>query len=100
VNTLPSSAGGLPGPALAAAEEVAAFVVAAAVVWAPSAHNSQPWWFSARGKEISLYADASRRLMVADPGGREVVRATVSVRCPPASVLFPSGGEPPGAGHE
>ena len=45
----------------------------AAAVWAPSVHNTQPWWFSARGQEISLYADASRQLMVADPGGREMM---------------------------
>jgi len=48
-------------------------VVAAAAVWAPSAHNTQPWRFSARGQQISLHADASRQLMVADPGGREMM---------------------------
>jgi hypothetical protein len=72
MNTLPSSAGGLPGPEQPTAEEVAALVVAAAV-WAPSVHNTQPWGFSARGQEVNLYADASRQLMVADPGGREMM---------------------------
>ena len=72
MNTVPSSAERLPGPEQATAEEIAAFVVAAAV-WAPSVHNTQPWSFSARGQEISLYADASRQLMVADPGGREMM---------------------------
>jgi nitroreductase len=63
MTTLPSSAGGPPGPEQATTEDVAAFVVAAAV-WAPSVHNTQPWQFSARGQQISLHADASRQLMV------------------------------------
>jgi len=62
----------LAGPEPLTAEEIAAYVVGAAV-WAPSVHNTQPWWFSARGQEISLYADAGRQLMVADPGGREMM---------------------------
>src|SRR5499427_5532547 len=49
---------------LPAAAELAGYVVAAAV-WAPSVHNTQPWWFSASGREISLYADAGRPLPVA-----------------------------------
>ena len=72
MTTLPSPAEGPPGPEQATAEDVAAFVVAAAV-WAPSVHNTQPWRFSARGQQISLHADASRQLMVADPGGREMM---------------------------
>jgi hypothetical protein len=59
-----------PGPLTAA--EVAAYVVAAAV-WAPSVHNTQPWWFSVAGQEMSLYADAGRQLGVADPRGREMM---------------------------
>ena len=51
---------------------MARYVVGAAV-WAPSVHNTQPWWFSAGGQEISLHADAGRQLMVADPGGREMM---------------------------
>ena len=70
---IPSSpTGRRAGPAPAAPEEIAAQVVAAAV-WAPSVHNTQPWWFTARGREISLYADASRQLRVADPAGREML---------------------------
>jgi hypothetical protein len=72
MNTLPSPGERLAGPEGATAEDVAAFVVAAAV-WAPSVHNTQPWWFRARGPEISLYADATRQLTVADPGGREMM---------------------------
>ena len=71
MNTLSSPSERLPRPERAAAEKVAAHVVAAAV-WAPSVHNTQPWWFRAGGHEISLYADATRQLMVADPGGREM----------------------------
>ena len=40
--TPPSPAEGPPGPEQATTEDVAAFVVAAAV-WAPSVHNTQPW---------------------------------------------------------
>lgn len=54
------------------AEETARYVVAEAV-WAPSVHNTQPWWFSADGQQVSLYADAGRRLAVADPDGREMM---------------------------
>jgi hypothetical protein len=54
------------------AEEVARYVVAKAV-WAPSVHNTQPWRFTADGQQISLHADADRRLAVADPDGREMM---------------------------
>jgi hypothetical protein len=54
------------------ADEVAAFVVAAAV-WAPSVHNTQPWQYAAEGSEITLRADSARQLAVADPGGREMM---------------------------
>jgi hypothetical protein len=57
---------------LPTAAELAGYVVAAAV-WAPSVHNTQPWWFSVSGREISLYADAGRQLPVADPRGREMM---------------------------
>jgi hypothetical protein len=54
------------------AAEVTAYVVGAAV-WAPSVHNTQPWWFAADGGGIALYADFSRLLGVADPSGREMM---------------------------
>jgi hypothetical protein len=53
-------------------DEVARYVVAVAV-WAPSVHNTQPWRFTARGQQISLWADAERQLGVADPDGREMM---------------------------
>jgi hypothetical protein len=55
------------------AEEIVRYVVSRAV-WAPSVHNTQPWRFTADGgSQISLYADAARRLAVADPDGREMM---------------------------
>jgi hypothetical protein len=53
-------------------EEIAGYVVTAAV-WAPSVHNTQPWWFTVGGQQISLHADAGRQLAVADPDGREMM---------------------------
>jgi hypothetical protein len=54
-------------------QEIARYVVAQAV-WAPSVHNTQPWRFTADGgSQVSLYADADRRLAVADPDGREMM---------------------------
>ncbi|ROO85063.1 hypothetical protein EDD29_2598 [Actinocorallia herbida] len=45
-------------------------------VWAPSIHNTQPWWFGTSeadgGVRLSLHADPERRLTVADPEGREM----------------------------
>ena len=72
MDILPLAAGRPPGPGPLTAEEIAAYAVAAAV-WAPSVHNTQPWWFSADGQELSLHADAGRQLMVADPRGREMM---------------------------
>lgn len=54
------------------AAETARYVVAKAV-WAPSVHNTQPWRFTVSGQQISLHADAGRRLVVADPDGREML---------------------------
>jgi len=45
----------------------------APAIWAPSVHNTQPWWFAAGGRELSLYADCGRQLTVADPAGREML---------------------------
>jgi len=53
-------------------EEIARYVVAQAV-WAPSVHNTQPWWFAAGENQISLHADRGRRLPVGDPDGREMM---------------------------
>jgi hypothetical protein len=53
-------------------EEIARFVVEAAVN-APSVSNTQPWWFATAGEEISVHADAERRLPLADPDGREMM---------------------------
>jgi hypothetical protein len=62
---------GLPEEA-AAPGEIARFVAAAAVL-APSVHNTQPWWFDHDEHEISVYADRTRQLRVADPRGREML---------------------------
>ena len=60
------------GPEPLTEDEVARYVVAAAV-WAPSVHNTQPWRFTARRQQISLCGDAERQLRVADPHGREMM---------------------------
>jgi hypothetical protein len=60
------------GPTPLMAEEIARYVVAAAV-WAPSVHNTQPWRFTVGGQQIGLHADAGRQLRVADPDGREMM---------------------------
>jgi len=52
--------------------EIARYVVGEAV-WAPSVHNTQPWWFSADSAGLSLYAEPARQLTVADPAGREML---------------------------
>jgi nitroreductase len=54
------------------AEEMAQVLLDAAV-WAPSVHNTQPWWFGTRGSRVTLHADIDRRLEVADPNGREML---------------------------
>lgn len=53
-------------------DDVARFVAQAAV-HAPSVANTQPWWFSTEAGEISVHADADRKLKVADPDGREML---------------------------
>jgi len=71
VNSLAAPATTLAGPEQTAAE-LAAHVVGEAV-WAPSVHNTQPWWFSVDSGGLSLYADPARRLAAADPDGREML---------------------------
>jgi hypothetical protein len=44
-----------------------------AAMWAPSAHDTQPWWFETHGETVALHADTDRRLDVADPRGREML---------------------------
>lgn len=49
-----------------------------AAVWAPSVHNTQPWWFGTAdhgegGARLGLHADSERRLDIADPDGREML---------------------------
>lgn len=61
-------------PAWAGAAEQLRFLLRYAVL-APSRHNTQPWLFEIAGPELRLYADARRRLRVADPIGRELVMA-------------------------
>jgi hypothetical protein len=103
MDTPPLTAGD-PVTAVHTAAEIARQVVAAAV-WAPSVHNTQPWRFRAHGDQISLLADGSRRLTVADPGGREMMissgaalfTARLALRALgyiPEFRLFPDPGEP------
>jgi hypothetical protein len=98
------SADRLAGPEQPAVEEIATYVMAAAV-WAPSVHNTQPWWFSADGQELSLHADAGRLLRVADPRGREMMiscgaalftarLALRSLGYVPQTSVLPDPGEP------
>ena len=54
-------------------QEKAARLLLDTVVWAPSVHNTQPWWFGTRGATVTVHADLDRRLPVADPDGREML---------------------------
>jgi nitroreductase len=67
----PGTPSGVPSES-SAPEEIARFVVEAAVN-APSVNNTQPWWFYGADHEIGLHADDERRLRVADPDGREMM---------------------------
>jgi len=55
------------------AEEKVARDLLDAAVWAPSVHNTQPWWFGTRGSTVTVHADMDRRLEIADPEGREML---------------------------
>lgn len=57
---------------IASEQDTARFLIEAAA-WAPSVHNTQPWWFGVRGSTVTLHADPDRRLDVADPDGREML---------------------------
>jgi hypothetical protein len=71
VDSPPTPAAAVVGAERAVAE-MASHVVGEAV-WAPSVHNTQPWWFSVSSAGLSLYADPARQLAVADPAGREML---------------------------
>lgn len=61
-------------------QDTAHFLVDAAA-WAPSVHNTQPWWFGTRGSTVTLHADPDRRLDVADPDGREMLISCGAALC-------------------
>jgi len=104
MDVLPPPGPGPDGPDSLTADEVARFVVATAV-WAPSVHNTQPWWFAADGQQVSLHADAGRRLTMADPEGREMMiscgaalfTARLALRAlghVPETIVLPDPGHP------
>lgn len=105
----PSRAGAPAAPESLTSADVVSYVVAEAI-WAPSVHNTQPWWFSAGDRQISVYADSARRLPVADPAGREMMiscgAAVFTVRLAlrslgliPAVTLLPDPGQPQLVAH-
>ncbi|WP_324787706.1 Acg family FMN-binding oxidoreductase [Streptomyces sp. H51] len=55
----------------------AAVHLARAASLAPSPHNSQPWFFVEEGYDhgFEVHADATRRMLLSDPDGREMVIA-------------------------
>jgi hypothetical protein len=61
-------------------QDTAHFLVDAAA-WAPSVHNTQPWWFGTRGSTVTLHADPEHRLDVADPDGREMLISCGAALC-------------------
>lgn len=55
----------------------AAMHLARAASLAPSPHNSQPWFFVEEGHDhgFEVHADAGRRMILTDPGGRQMIIA-------------------------
>jgi hypothetical protein len=79
--------------------------VAGEAVWAPSVHNTQPWWLRVDSAGLSLYADPARQLAVADPAGREMLiscgaalfTARLALRASgyvPQATILPDPGQP------
>ncbi|MFJ9898298.1 Acg family FMN-binding oxidoreductase [Streptomyces sp. NPDC091280] len=81
--------------------------LARAASLAPSPHNSQPWFFAEEGHDhgFEVHADAGHRMLLTDPGGREMViacgaalfNARTAVRhlgFQPAVDLLPEPGNP------
>ncbi|HEV8353081.1 MAG TPA: nitroreductase [bacterium] len=58
-------------PAGAPPEDRLRFLLQYAIL-APSAHNTQPWFFRLHGDSVDLYADRTRALPVVDPTDREL----------------------------
>ncbi len=80
-------------------------IVLGAAVYAPSVHNTQPWQFAISDREISVFADPSRSLRVADPRGRELMiscgAAVLTIRVAlrqlgyvPTAAILPDPGDP------
>ena len=58
-------------PSFGTLQEQERFLLRYAIL-APSSHNTQPWKVALSDAGIAVYADAARRLPVADPGDREL----------------------------
>ncbi|MHC3469868.1 Acg family FMN-binding oxidoreductase [Streptomyces sp. 7R007] len=90
----------------------AAVHLARAASLAPSPHNSQPWFFVGEGRDhgFEVHADGGRRMILTDPGGRQMViacgaalfNARIAVRnlgFKPAVDLLPQPGDPSYLAH-
>ncbi|AQZ63151.1 Bll2647 protein [[Actinomadura] parvosata subsp. kistnae] len=70
-------------------QDLAIHTALEAATWAPSVHNTQPWMFAVCGEEISVRADADRKLRFSDPDGRQqliscgaaLFNLTTALRC-------------------